>query len=159
MLDLDNIITDFLYACKLAKEPIDISDLRIEILEAGEKHHCLKLPKGEIATYIFLDKHLIECFKVGKVGENSNARFQFQHYSPKSAKSNLAKSILSDNEILGVTEKNVEQWIKNNTTRVNVFLKKEKGIRILNLMETFFQLRLNPKYEGFKSQNKYKNVC
>lgn len=159
MFELNNIITDFLDVCKLAQEPIDISDLRIEILVAGEKHNCLKLPKGEIAIYIFLDKNFTECYKVGKVGENSNARFQFQHYLPNSTKSNLAKSILADNGILDVDEENVGNWIKKNTTRVNIFIIKEKGIRILNLMESFFQLRLNPKYEGFKSQRDYKNVC
>lgn len=159
MLELNSVITDFLDVCKLAQEPIHITDLRIDILEAGEKHNCPKLPKGEMAIYIFLDKNLTECYKVGKVGENSNARFQFQHYLPNSAKSNLAKSILADNYIFDVTKENIGKWIKNNTTRVNIFIKKEKGIRILNLMESFFQLRLKPKYEGFKSQSEYKNVC
>ena len=89
-------------------------------------------------------------------GEVSGREFNrsHDHYGPDSSKSNLAKSILNDydlNSNLDI-QKNVGQWIKHNTKRINLILNYEKGILTLNLLEAFVQNRLRPKYEGYDSQ-------
>jgi hypothetical protein len=37
--------------------------------------------------------------------------------------------------------------------RVNFLVDERLGMRVLTLLEAFLQCRLNPCYEGFKSQN------
>ena len=106
------------------------------------------------AVYIFINEFEGKCYKVGKVGTNSNARYQSQHYTSASSGSNLAKSILNDyslNDKIEIQE-NVGTWIKQNTTRINLKLKSNRGAFALSLLEAFVQNRLKPKYEGFKSQ-------
>lgn len=154
-MEIENIITDFITVCKLANiHNIERDDITIETLTYGENHNQKKLPNGQIAVYIFRNPNCDICYKVGKVGTNSNARYQVQHYSPNSSKSNLANSILNDPKLNDNEEiqLNVGEWIKKNTTRTNILLKAEKGIFALNLLEAFVQNRLNPIYEGYKSQ-------
>ena len=154
-MEIENIITDFIKVCKLANvNNIEREDICIEILKNGESHNQKKLPNGQMAVYIFKKPDCDICYKVGKVGANSNARYQVQHYSPNSSNSNLANSILNDPELNDNEEiqLNVGKWIKQNTTRINLLLKAEKGILALNLLEAFVQNRLNPIYEGHKSQ-------
>lgn len=151
---IENIIDDFIKVCELAKIEMTKKDITIERLTAGRNHIPTNLPAGNMAVYIFVNDVEENCYKVGKVGANSNARYQSQHYSASSSKSNLAKSILNDyslNHILEIQE-NVGTWIKQNTTRINLKLSANKGIFALNLLEAFIQNRLKPKYEGFKSQ-------
>ena len=94
--------------------------------------------------------------KIGKVGPNSNARFSSQHYSPKSAGSTLAASILEDKEMesLYLNEKTVGDWIKKNCQRINVFLSAELPDFTNELIETALHYRFQPKYEGVESQRK-----
>lgn len=152
-MNISEIITDFIQVCKLAKVEMSISDIVIETLNAGEEHSPKKLPQGKMAIYIFTD-NTGKCYKVGKAGANSNARYQSQHYNPQSAKSNLAKSLMNDYELNNdnLIQTDVSSWIKKNTSRVNLLIDGNKGIFILNLLEAFIQNRLNPKYEGHKSQ-------
>lgn len=120
--------------------------------------HAPKLPHGKMAVYVFTHKDGT-CLKVGKAGPRSHARFTSQHYLPSSCKSNLAKSLIFDSTYPEVTEANVGEWIRHEVDRVNVFLDikctstdPQTGIFVLTLLESFLQCRLNPKYEGFKSQ-------
>ncbi|HEX8561964.1 MAG TPA: hypothetical protein VF676_03185 [Flavobacterium sp.] len=154
-MNIQPILEDFIKVCKLAKVDIKIQDITVEILLAGDNHLPKKLPSGKMAVYIFTDPQCNICYKVGKVGRNSNARYQAQHYSPFSSKSNLAKSILNDDEINEIVEVQLDigSWIRKNTTRTNLLIDAQKGILVLNLLEAFVQNRLKPKYEGFKSQN------
>jgi|SRR5690606_1881834 hypothetical protein len=151
---IENIIADFIQVCRLAKVEMKIDDIKIEKLTAGEKHVPTNLPAGNMAVYIFVNDTESCCYKVGKVGVNSNARYQSQHYIASSSKSNLAKSILDDYNLnhLPEIQQNVGSWIKQNTTRINLKLSAQKGVFVLNLLEAFIQNRLKPKYEGYKSQ-------
>lgn len=153
-MDIDNILDDFIKVCKLAKIELSLSDFKIERIESGEAHIPSQLPKGHMAVYIFFDKTSDSCLKVGKVGRNSNARYQSQHYSPNSSKSNLANSVLNDADLKSSVDvqNNIGQWIKQNTKRINLILHSDKGIPTLNLLEAFVQGRLKPRYEGFHSQ-------
>jgi hypothetical protein len=154
MNKISEILDDFIEVCKLANIILTKDEIIVEILEAGEKHTAKPLRKGFMAVYIFLNINNDLCYKVGKVGVNSNARFQSQHYSSDSSRSNLATSILNDYELNNNVDiqNNVGMWIKQNTTRINLLLKGDVSILTLNLLEVFIQNRLKPKYEGYGSQ-------
>jgi hypothetical protein len=65
---------------------------------------------------------------VGRVGPNSNARFQSQHYNPGSAMSSLARSLLEGEGLwsyLGIERLNdtdMGAWIRRNTDRDHFYL-------------------------------------
>jgi hypothetical protein len=89
------------------------------------------------------------------VGPKSQARYTSQHYSPNSSKSNLAKSLLAHKNELNLSvlnDRNVGDWIKNNTDRANILIDSSYGVFLLSLMESFFQCRYKPIFEGFESQ-------
>ena len=131
--------------------PIDIN--KINVIDRGQPHlqpHCL--PKGKMAVYTFVYEGAV--LKIGKAGPNSNARYTSQHYNPKSAMSNLAKSILSDKEMLGkgINEENVGEWIKQNCRRIDIEIDVDLGIFTLEFIEAVLHYKYTPKYEGFSSQ-------
>lgn len=105
-----------------------------------------------IYTFIYQDHFL----KIGKAGPSSDARFRSQHYNPLTSQSNLAKSILSDNELasLHISIVTVGEWIKQNTRRVDLFIDASLGIFVLNFFEAYLHLLYQPKYEGFENQRK-----
>ncbi len=106
-----------------------------------------------MAVYVFSKGD--DVLKIGKVGAKSQARYTSQHYNPGSSNSNLAKSLLADRESPGfaqINEANVGQWIRQNIDRVNFLLDERAGVPVLTLLESFFQCRFKPRYEGFKSQ-------
>jgi hypothetical protein len=152
MIDIDGLVTDFIAVCALARLKLAKDEIRIQRLNAGAEHRGIgSLPEGKIAVYIFLDERAAPgaCLKAGRVSENSNARFRYQHYNPYSSKSNLAASLLNDPAVPAeITDANVGDWIKDNTLRINLLLPAAKGAAVLNLLEAFVQARLNPKYEG-----------
>jgi hypothetical protein len=144
----NDIARDFTSAAKLAN--IELA-LQYEFHPAP--HIPPILPKGKLAVYAFIYKG--ECLKVGKAGMKSKARFTSQHYLPNASISNLAKSILQEQSELGlsgITEDNVGEWIKSNVDRISYFIEYNDSIFALNLLESFVQCRLKPRFEGFKSQ-------
>src|SRR5271169_3703372 len=58
----------------------------------SKPHKPTGLLAGKMAVYAFFLNG--QALKVGKAGANSDARYRSQHYNPKSAGSNLARSIL-----------------------------------------------------------------
>jgi len=152
MINLKEIVADFLKIAKLAS--VDISEDAV-IIEVLCKPHTQprNLPQGKMAVYVFYwDTY---CLKVGKVGPKSEARYTSQHYNPNSCNSNLAKSILKQKFKFGtsdITEENIGIWIEKNTDRINFLLDQNLGISVLSLMESFLQCRLKPKFEGFECQ-------
>jgi hypothetical protein len=152
MIDTNKLISDFLHAAELAGLGIKQRDIHIENLPAPHVPPRI-LPSGKMAVYVF---HWGDrCLKVGKVGPKSQARYTSQHYNPKSSNSNLAKSILKDRAILGITEideNTVRNWVKQNTDRVNFLVPERFGIPLLSLLEAFLQCRLKPCFEGFDTQ-------
>ena len=131
--------------------PIDFD--KITIIDRGHPHISpCSLPNGKMAVYMFVYEG--EFLKIGKVGPNSNARYTNQHYNPKSAGSNLAKSILLDSEMMnkGIDNENVGEWIKCNCRRIDIELDVELGVFTLELIEALLHYKYTPKYEGFSSQ-------
>ena len=147
------LVNDFIDVAHLAGANLVEDNLAIQILPAPHRPPS-SLPDGKMAVYIFFWDE--KCLKVGKVGQNSNARYTSQHYNPRSSNSNLAKSILLGKDKLGlpsVSESNIGAWIKSNTDRINILLDSRHGIPVLTLLESFLQCRLRPYFEGFESQH------
>jgi len=134
---------------------LKISDDQIEILDRGCPHKQPTLPTGKMGIYIF--NYNGRFLKIGKAGTKSNARFSSQPYNPNSSQSNLAKSILNDDEMeqLELDEKNIKNWILGNTRRIDILLDGKLSIFVLTLVEAFLHCKYQPEYEGFKSQRRY----
>lgn len=145
-------ITDFREVARLAGISLPEGAITIEKLAAPHVPPT-RLPAGKMAVYVFTNGG--EVLKIGKVGANSQPRYTSQHYNPGSCRSNLAKSMLADREGLGLAHVNdaaMGSWIKQNIDRVNFLMDERIGVPVLSLLESFLQCRLNPRYEGFKSQ-------
>jgi hypothetical protein len=145
------LIEDFHQVASIAHVALPKGSLSVEALLAP--HQPRPLPKGKSAVYVFVWGD--QCLKVGKVGPKSQARYTSQHYSPACSNSNLAKSILSARDELGltdVTDASVSDWIKENTDRYNFLLDASLRVDVLTLLEAFLQCRLQPRFEGFDSQ-------
>lgn len=129
-----------------------IENEKYRIVDRGVPHQPKPLPTGMMGVYTFWYNGRF--LKIGKAGARSNARFFSQHYNPNSARSNLAKSILSDKEMnhLGISETNVGDWIKRNCRRTDILLDADLGIFTLTLIETSLHNKYEPKYEGFSAQ-------
>jgi hypothetical protein len=98
-IDLDPILADFPENAERLGVAGWPATLDVEYLPAPHRPKALRPNHG--AVYVFaLADHTTSAagagrvLKVGRVGPNSNARFQSQHYSPGSARSNLANSIV-----------------------------------------------------------------
>ncbi len=145
--ELNNIILET--STTLGK-PINGSSL--EIIDRGKPHKPEPLPDGKMGVYLFLYDDVF--LKIGKAGPKSNARFYSQHYNPKSARSTLAASILSDkSNIAGtITESNIGDWIKENCHRIDILLDADVGIFALELIEAALHYKYEPIYEGFVTQ-------
>ena len=89
--------------------------------------------------------------KIGKAGDRSKARFTSHHYNPGSANSNLAKSLLKDNELknkYNFNEQNIKQWIKENCQRMDILFDISLGQFANELFESIFHYKYEPRYEG-----------
>lgn len=151
ILTTDELAEGFLAVAKLAGVELQPGALSVEKLPAPH-FPPTKLPSGRMAVYVFARGP--EVLKVGKVGAKSQARYASQHCNSGSALSTLAASILAEGERC-LTEADfpcVGQWIRQNVDRVNFLMDEKLGMRLLTLLEAFLQCRLNPRYEGFKSQ-------
>jgi hypothetical protein len=151
--DVGALLADFCRVAAIAGFAVTDRDIVHETLPAP--HKSSRLPAGKQAAYVFSvpgPSPLV--LKVGKVGPNSNERYQFQHYNPGSAGSNLAKSLLHAPEhwqrlaIVALDESSVGDWIKQHTDRENFLIPEEGGRFLLSLLEVFLQCRLRPMFEG-----------
>lgn len=141
-----------LEALSLAGNHIN-SDM-ITVKDFGCPHVPQELPPNKMAVYTF--KKDGKYLKIGKVGSRAGARYKYQHYSPASSKSNLAKSILQDPDMLAldVNEANVSDWIKREVHREDILIEEKAGVFVLNFMEAFLHCVFTPKYEGFPAQRR-----
>ncbi|SHH33028.1 hypothetical protein SAMN02745245_01102 [Anaerosphaera aminiphila DSM 21120] len=130
----------------------NIDEIKYDVISRGCPHEPKGLPKNKMGIYMFIygDRFL----KIGRVGNKSNARFVSQHYNPNSSKSNLAKSILKDEDMkdFNLDEKSVGKWIKDECFRIDILVDDSLGIRALSVIESILQYKYKPIYEGFKSQ-------
>lgn len=143
---------DFRQIAKLAGFSLAAGDLWVESLSAPHRAPA-RLPTGKMAVYLF--SHQGRVLKIGKAGLNSNARYTSRHYSPGAARSTLAASLLKRGKEIGIREiagSTVGDWIRQNTERHNFLLDSGYPIRLLTLLESFLQCRLDPVFEGFRRQ-------
>lgn len=152
-MEIEKDIKTFEKLCRQLKINFK-GEICIENLPKGNKHKVKQLPPNKMAVYMFFEEK--KCLKVGKASTNANARFQYQHYNKNGAKSCLAKSLLNDPDREHVDPKDIKQWIKNNTIRINLYIQASNSISVLNFLESYFQVIYTPVYEGFKSQQKQK---
>lgn len=138
-------------AAKHAGFNINENDLTLLPWEMGIVNHIpVGLPLDNSAVYIFKDSE--RYLKVGKVGPNANPRYQYQHYNPNSAVSNLARSLLAHpqyREAIGATC--IKDWMINNTARYNILIPNHIHPRyelFVNFAEAFFILKCQPLFEG-----------
>ncbi len=96
---VEEALTDFYAAGKLAQIAVSRNDLTVELLPAPHKAPTM-LPAGKMAVYAFFVDGV--ALKVGKVGPNSQARYTSQHYNMGSALSTLAASISKRPSALGL---------------------------------------------------------
>jgi hypothetical protein len=146
--DVEAGVSAFLKVAELADDPISRADLVTEFLPAPHRAPP-RLPTGKMAVYSFWGDG--GWLKVGKVGPNSNARYTSQHYSPGSAQSTLAGSLVNDPHMLAVVGFDPHApglWIKASTSRVNILIQASREPALLSLLEAFLHLRLRPRYEG-----------
>lgn len=151
-----SLIEDFRQAIQM----LDLKCGSIEVESQPAPHQPHKLPSGKCAVYVFsiTDQHACPAgahrvLKIGKVGPNSNARFQYQHYNPSSASSTLSGSLLNGKifwRYLSISRMNILEvgdWIKDNTDRDNFYLlSKDKAV--LELLERYLRGTLSPVFEG-----------
>jgi hypothetical protein len=142
--EIDEALKDFVKVSEIARMPMAFEDFEVEYSHLPHTPP-MRLPENKMAIYGF-------CFqgnwlKIGKVGPKSQARYTYQHYSPNSSRSNLAKSLLRETEMKALVKDNVGEWIKNNCNRVNILIDIEHGLLLLSLLEAFLHARLKPKYE------------
>ena len=74
-----------------------------------------------------------------------------QHYKPCSSRSNLAKSLLKNENATRdhcLTIESVGGWIRKKTDRVNFIFDVNVDKRAPKLLEAFAQCRLEPVFEG-----------
>lgn len=130
----------------------EITENNFQIIDRGIPHESpTVLPRGKTAVYIFYCPNE-KCFlKIGKVGAKSQARFTSQHYNPESAKSNLASSLLNDNEMklkYNLNNDNIKNWIKQNCRRIDILFDVKLGKFANELCESILHYKYKPKYEG-----------
>ncbi len=141
--------------------PISEEGISYEILPAPHQHPK-RLPPGRSAVYVFCNHW--HCLRVGKVGPENKARFTRDHYSPRSSRNNLPKSLLTYRDRLEAKvnfaaaseladgawwdENTIGEWIAYNTSRIHFFLDESQPRAVVSLLEAFLQCRLSPMFEN-----------
>ena len=147
--DIHSALKDFSVVSELAGEKLVPGELIVESLPAPHEYPR-RWPKGKMAIYGFWLNG--EWLKIGQVSPNSRERYIYQHYNKDSSGSNLAKSIANDpsmqGDILCLDKAELREWIKRETSRVNILMPStmSRGLRLL--LEAFLHVRLRPRYEG-----------
>jgi len=129
-------------------------------MEKGDSHKPTTLSKDKKGVYVFLLGN--HCFKVGKAGSKSQARWNSHHYNlDETTPSTLSKSIKKDldrfksffselkhDEIDKLNKNNIKEWIQNNISRIEFIISEKESDYALNFLEAFVQFKLRPEYEG-----------
>lgn len=142
---------------------IDISKLEFVFEEKGSPISPSK--KNYMYVYSFWHDDYTEPLKIGKASKNNSSRFRVNHYIPSSSKSNLALSLINDNETskrYGLNEENVGKWMLDNLHRLNIRVPfdVDNGFDYftLELIEVILHYKYEPYFEGCKSQRAKKDI-
>lgn len=142
---LSEIKNTIIETSKILDKPL--TDKDFYILHQPLKHKPKSLPDNSMAVYTFVYKG--EFLKIGQANYKSKARYQSHHYNPGSAISTLAGSLLNDDSMKGLLNREtVTQWIKDNCERFDVIIDKKHGKKTLNFIEGLLHYKYDPKYEG-----------
>jgi len=157
-----SLVADQSLADELKEEFVLITGIECDavFLEKGIHHKPSTLGSKQKGVYVFLNSNC--CFKVGKAGSKSKARWNSHHYNlDKTTPSTFPKSIIKDlerfkhffpdnkhDEIDGLNAENIRQWIQNNTSRLEFIISENETDFALSLLEALVQFRLKPEYEG-----------
>lgn len=135
------------------------------IHETVSPPHKMDALNGRQAVYVFTLIAQATCpaganrsLKVGRVSPGANQRFQYQHYLPNSAGSNLARSIVSYPilwRLIGYPgvgpNPDVAAWIRANTDRDHFFVDSQP---LAALLEVYIRGHIGSIYEGAASPAK-----
>lgn len=132
---------------------IAIREEQFKFRNCGNPHKP-KLPKDNMAIYTFQYNNTF--LKIGKCSAKNKSRFYSHHYHPSRNHSNLSKSILRDSDMNYLkssqseflTDDTVGDWIKMNTTRIDILLDANLSIFTINLIESILHSLYHPRYEG-----------
>jgi hypothetical protein len=160
MVDPDILMAEFGTAATKASIAGWRCPLRCETLPAP--HRPPPLPRGDAAVYVFAISaaygRSAPCgpgtvLKVGKVGPNSEPRFRYQHYNPRSAGSNVAKSLIANSILwpwLGIKHLDadtVANWMLSSLNRTHFFI--PGGLpQVLATLEIYTRARVGSVFEG-----------
>ena len=161
LIDPDVLVDDF--AASAERAAINGWPCRLGTKLLPAPHMPPALPAGHGAVYVFAlaDVSSAPCgagtvLKVGRVGARSDARFRSQHYSPHSAGSTLAKSLLTYRIMwpwLGIEhldERNVKSWMLTNLDRMHIFVPDGHPVVAASL-EVYVRARIGSVFEGAAS--------
>jgi hypothetical protein len=142
----EDVLNDLLEAAKIAGFKEKEESLKLEVLKPGLKTHTNKaLPDGYSAVYLFDLNGTV--LKVGHCGLNCSPCFQSRHYG-FSFKSSLAIFLTKDSSMNHLYDKSsIKNWIKENTTRYNIYIPASYGNYFRTFAESFLVLKYKPKFE------------
>jgi hypothetical protein len=142
----------------VAAEAVELALKRSQItteMHPSPHRQPRNLPYGTVAIYAWFFRG-DQCLNCGKAGPNSQARYTSMHYNPNSSNSNLAKSLITSGERIGITGLSISTagaWIRENSMRVNLLF----PISMLDsctlplalaYYEAFLHVRWKPVFEG-----------
>lgn len=158
-IELDGILSDFAAVAERLGLPGWPATIDAEYLPAPHRPRPLRPGHGAVYVFALADFDASQAgtgriLKVGRVGPNSNARFQSQHYSPASSRSNLANSIIGYPALwswLGLDERDthaIRGWMLTRLDRANIYVPATSAELIPHL-EMYVRARLGGSvYEG-----------
>ena len=158
-MQLDGILSEFAIVAERLGLPGWPATLDTEYLPAPHIPKALRPGHGAVYVFALTATHAAEAgpgriLKVGRVGPNSNARFQSQHYSPSSSRSNLANSILGYPALwswLGIDHVDrsmIRNWMLTNLDRANIYVPASSA-ELIPQLEMYVRARLGGSvYEG-----------
>ena len=129
-------------------------------MKNSSAHSPTTLQTGWCGVYVFMNDKC--CFKVGKAGVKSKARWNSHHYNlDESTPSTLPKSIMKHKnkfkqqysiekhkEIDSLAKSNIQNWIKQNMSRIEFLFQDNGDSFALGLLEAVAQFHLKPIFEG-----------
>ena len=147
-------------AVKADFERLTNLSVSVTYMPKGSTHQPTSLQTGSCGVYVLMSEE--HCFKVGKAGTKSKARWNSHHYNlDDTTPSTLPKSIIRDKEkfkrffakefhpgIDALSKSNVQDLIKNNLYRIEFLMKDNDDKFALNLLEALAQFHLKPVFEG-----------
>lgn len=131
-----------------------------KFMRAGIEHEPTTLGRSKCGVYVFLNES--HCFKVGKAGPNSQARWNSHHYClDETTPSTLPKSIIKNKTkfkkcfpvdkhaaIDNIKKENIRTWVTNNLSRMELVIPMQGDRFALSLLEAIAQFELKPIFEG-----------